>query len=589
MITLDTVDKSIEVVLDAAVTTNELSVVSEFVDIGSSAFGVEGISSEDAATNGTTPVAAVSAPAQDVRRQVKALFVTNTDTEQATVTVQLNNNSTIRQMFTAILFPSETLQYADGEGWSVANKKKAYKSLANSTNVALGAAGGGSDVFTGAGVLAEQQVKVTILFESQPGEFATLDIELSDDGGVTWNKFPFIGYRIGSGIYEQSFASPAGQILRPVLTNLGSAMSSLELSTYVGDFEAFVAIPNDQRQGVDYQALPTRPTEFGNEVVLGKRAGFEERLLSGRNSDIDTGSTPEDLWNGGGVYTGFQPTANEEISVVSSDVNDTGSDVSSGTATGGSETSLEDTGATFITDGVAVGDCLVNETKGSHGIVSNVVSETEVEVYRMEDFDPININTNDAGNSYRIVTATGTGAALVRIDPILDEDFVPQTPVYITLNGTTTVTTTGVNGFRYSFGQIIIAGSAENNVGEITANQAVTTANIMFVMPAGTGQTEVGAFTVPAGFRMLIKTVQVSLVRASGLAGSGTVYLQVIPRGGARRTRRVFEVSNSSGVEQELTGGIIIQEQTDVVWRCTNVSDNNSIIEADADFLLIRI
>ena len=42
----------------------------------------------------------------------------------------------------------------------------------------------------------------------------------------------------------------------------------------------------------------------------------------GRNPDIDPGSVPEDIWDGGGVYTGF-PSAAETLSVVSTDAADT--------------------------------------------------------------------------------------------------------------------------------------------------------------------------------------------------------------------------------------------------------------------------
>lgn len=44
----------------------------------------------------------------------------------------------------------------------------------------------------------------------------------------------------------------------------------------------------------------------------------------GRNIDVDTGTVPEDVWNGGGVYTGFPTGAPEEFEVFSSSASDTG-------------------------------------------------------------------------------------------------------------------------------------------------------------------------------------------------------------------------------------------------------------------------
>ena len=101
----------------------------------------------------------------------------------------------------------------------------------------------------------------------------------------------------------------------------------------------------------------------------------------GRNSDIDGNTSPEDLWDGGGLYTGFNCTEAETLEFFSSDIEDTGALVSSGTTTGGSSTTLEDSGATFITDGVAVGDLIINDSKQFHGIVSSVDSETLLTVF----------------------------------------------------------------------------------------------------------------------------------------------------------------------------------------------------------------
>ena len=43
----------------------------------------------------------------------------------------------------------------------------------------------------------------------------------------------------------------------------------------------------------------------------------------GRNIDIDTGTAPEDVWNGGGDYTGFPTGSAETLEIASSSINDT--------------------------------------------------------------------------------------------------------------------------------------------------------------------------------------------------------------------------------------------------------------------------
>lgn len=66
-----------------------------------------------------------------------------------------------------------------------------------------------------------------------------------------------------------------------------------------------------------------------------------------------------------------------------------------GQATGGSSTTLEDTAATFVTDGVIPGDWLYNETDNSRGTVTAVASETQLTISggmssgKTNDFDDL--------------------------------------------------------------------------------------------------------------------------------------------------------------------------------------------------------
>lgn len=62
--------------------------------------------------------------------------------------------------------------------------------------------------------------------------------------------------------------------------------------------------------------------DFRIEVAAGRVPGHSVNRKFGRNDDIDTGSTPEDIWGGGGLYTGIPDTA-ETIEVFSDDANDT--------------------------------------------------------------------------------------------------------------------------------------------------------------------------------------------------------------------------------------------------------------------------
>lgn len=58
-------------------------------------------------------------------------------------------------------------------------------------------------------------------------------------------------------------------------------------------------------------------------VAFFNRDSIKLESKFGNNKDIDTATVPEDLWNGGGLYTGHNAVAAETVEVFSSDANDT--------------------------------------------------------------------------------------------------------------------------------------------------------------------------------------------------------------------------------------------------------------------------
>ena len=116
MIILDATTKSLEIVLGGAVATNQLPVCTEYVDTTTTAFTPI---HNDTASNNTTPVTIVAAPASSTQRAIKAINVYNRDTASVTVTIQYNNNGTTRIMVKIALAADSTLFYTDAEGWRV--------------------------------------------------------------------------------------------------------------------------------------------------------------------------------------------------------------------------------------------------------------------------------------------------------------------------------------------------------------------------------------------------------------------------------------------------------------------------------------
>ena len=317
-------------------------------------------------------------------------------------------------------------------------------------------------------------------------------------------------------------------------------------------------------------------------AALGDIPGWTVGTKFGRNGDIDTAAA-EDVWGGGGLYTGQDATADENIEVLSSDANDVGTLVSSGTVTSGTLLTLTDKDADFVSDSVAVGDILVNDTQATHAAIT-AVTATKLTLKQIVGDSPHVLYRTRQGDSYRIVNAGDTGGALLRLEQLLDSNYERQPSKYVILNGTTGVTVSG-NYIRCTRAKVITAGSSGGIEGTITVRQETTTANVFAIMPAGANQTEIAAYTVPAGKILILRRVRAAITRASGAAGSATVRLLVRNFGEVYRAVRDFEVQTGGATEFTQIGGDILHACTDIKIHVESVSDNNTIIDAAFEYL----
>jgi hypothetical protein len=327
-------------------------------------------------------------------------------------------------------------------------------------------------------------------------------------------------------------------------------------------------------------------SDYGTEVAQGKFSNVAIRTKSGRNSDIDTNTTPEDVWNGGGLYTGFNCTVAERLSFVSASALDVGSLVASGVATGGTTTALVDALATFITSGVAPGDLLINDTQTIHGVIASVDSETQLTAFDFSDGVAIDFTTGVA-DAYRIARATSTGAAVCKAFDMLDANY-DSFEEYIILNGATAVLSGG-SYLRQPSGRIILAGSFGSNQGEVTGRQSVTVANVTMVMPANSGETAIACDTVPRGKIFVMKNKAVQMARAGGTPGSAKAVFQTRKRGEAWQTKRPPEISEAQGYAPTTEGGLVATEFTDIKWSIESVSDNGTIVSAEFEYYIIDL
>jgi collagen type VII alpha len=105
MLVLDTINKSITVAMSGAPATTNPDFVTAYSDDNGTTF-VEG--SSDGALNGTSQVTLVSAPAASTRRLIKSIFIENKDTAPVTLTITLNNSSTLRTIAKVTLAVGDT-------------------------------------------------------------------------------------------------------------------------------------------------------------------------------------------------------------------------------------------------------------------------------------------------------------------------------------------------------------------------------------------------------------------------------------------------------------------------------------------------
>lgn len=325
--------------------------------------------------------------------------------------------------------------------------------------------------------------------------------------------------------------------------------------------------------------------EFLTEAALGLYPEYDLRIISGRNSDIGTATTPEDVWEGGGDYTGLNPTVAGNMEAVSDSTADVGTLVSSGTSTGGNQTELDDSGATFVTDGVVAGDFLINDTLGIHGNILSV-TETKITVWRMEG-DLKSFVQNQSGNSYRVVTAGSTGASVLRIPCAYDGNMVHQGALYTILNGTTEVSIAG-SYLRSTIGEIVHSGTGGGNAGVVTLRQEATPANVFFSVPVGRSNTAVMAFSVDAGKVALVKRLRLKLARNTGADGAAVCTIRYREFGSrVFKSSRPLELTSGSDTSFTSIGGDLIPPGADVKFRVEEVSDNLSIVEGALEYILI--
>lgn len=195
------------------------------------------------------------------------------------------------------------------------NTLSSYISTSNSSIVNLDA--GNSYTFTGTGEMTDHPDMMLNLYADQP---TTIQIQFSQDNS-NWDST--ITKNGKSGFNEFTTIVKGARYVRVIVTTDSLTTTAFRLQTQFGLFRQGNA-PVSGIIAQDSDALVVR--NIGEEITLaeGKFDGYSIVSKLGKNTDIDTGSVPEDLWDGGGVYTGFPTGSPEVLQAFSSNAGDTG-------------------------------------------------------------------------------------------------------------------------------------------------------------------------------------------------------------------------------------------------------------------------
>ena len=366
-------------------------------------------------------------------------------------------------------------------------------STGNTTTSPLAAAA----TFTGTG---EQNDHPEVLASCYSDTAGTLFFDFSVDG-AHWRTFPTAGFSVAAGVHEIHKAVKGPRYFRVRFTDGGSGQSEFQLYTYFGMFGNLNSPLNAAIQQ-DSDATTVRAITEEVAIASGLFTGYSIVNKFGTNADIDTGSVPEDIWEGGGTYTGFPDSTLEAIQVESDSASD---------------------------------------------------------------------------------SSAGTGARTVRVTG-LDTNYnvIQET---ITLNGTTPVDT--VNQYRRAHtATVLTAGSGGVNAGTITFRHTTTTANVFLSMVPGRNQTNCSAYTIPAGHTAYMRKIHAAIRGGSTASLDGFIWTRTF--GGVFRSRRPFTVTSSYPLRDEIYGGLVFTEKSDLILRIGSSSAVNVSVNGGYDLILVR-
>lgn len=377
-----------------------------------------------------------------------------------------------------------------------ANNPLTQISSVNQTTTAL--ANGGS--FTGEWDVTPHE---EMILQVKADTATDIYVDFSHDGGTTTHStLTYVG---AANVPTFSRLVKGARHFRVrVENNSGTNQTTLSVHVSCGSFGVGTT-PLNLTAGRTADAIMVRSLPDGVDVPLGRVGGFESVIKWGHNSDIDTTTDPEDVWETGGLMN--WPTA-AAVCAVSS-----GSDADNG--------------------------------------------------------------------------GTATGALTLTIEG-LDANWDEQSET-ITLNGTGTVNTAN-SYIRINRAFVASVGTYHSaNTGAITGTIGGSN---MFTITAGTGQTQLGRYSVPNNRTFLLrqldilvgstKTATVKMWRAANANDVSD------PFGGAKRIVREWETV-AGDLREEFPVAQAFPAYTDIWFEVTEVAANDTSVTAVMHGILVDV
>jgi hypothetical protein len=273
------------------------------------------------------------------------------------------------------------------------------------------------------------------------------------------------------------------------------------------------------------------------------------------------------------------PTVAQGMEVLSSNAADTGTSIFSGTSTGGTTTTLIDTGKNFLGGTpVAIGDCVILDKSGSspeYGYVTAVATTT------LTLAGGFNRGGSGTGRAYTVIDGSATeGGHAVEVN-YLDGTYAEKREIVV-LNGTSVVATVNTDLFRINAFRIIAAGANKIPTGNITLRHLTDTPVYSYIL-AGFNRARNAQYTVPLGKTLYV----ISWHGAFGTTGKASrEYARITTRANIDPTTRFMTdglfypftdiVSSGENVMIPLPIPTKLLEKTDI--KVSAISSSDGII-----------